>query len=138
MLELGSSRGKQEAAAALHALCAVGDGMKFGADSDSTKLAPSLFEAAPNPTQSCPRHRARGRLRAAGEAAGRGHAQGEGAEPGHAVAGEVLPLPVFPYRRVRIQQDQGRGKVRIQVHCISVPLLLIIRLYMLKIRFFFF
>jgi hypothetical protein len=23
--------------------------------------------------------------------------------------GEVSPLPVFPYRRVRIQRDQGRG-----------------------------
>jgi hypothetical protein len=30
MLELGSSRGRQEAASALHALCAVGDSMKFG------------------------------------------------------------------------------------------------------------
>jgi hypothetical protein len=24
-------------------------------------------------------------------------------------AGEILPLPVFPYRRVRIQGDKGRG-----------------------------
>jgi hypothetical protein len=31
--------------------------------------------------------------------------------------GEISPLPVFPYRRVRIQRDQGRGRVRIQVHC---------------------
>jgi hypothetical protein len=34
-------------------------------------------------------------------------------------SGEILPLvPVFPYRRVRIQ---GRGRVMIQVHCISGP-----------------
>jgi hypothetical protein len=26
-------------------------------------------------------------------------------------AGEVLPLPVFPYRRVRIQRDQLKAKV---------------------------
>jgi hypothetical protein len=49
-----------------------------------------------------------------------------------AEGGEVLPLPVFPYRRLRIQGDQGRG-VRIQVHCISITfvnskiLLLILR-----------
>ena len=37
----------------------------------------------------------------------------------------------FRYRRLRIQGDQGRGRVRIQVHCISVPLLLIVRFYCL-------
>jgi hypothetical protein len=30
--------------------------------------------------------------------------------------GEILPRPVSPYRRVRIQRDQRRGRVRIQVH----------------------
>jgi hypothetical protein len=35
----------------------------------------------------------------------------------------------FRYRRLRIQGDQGRGRVRIQVHCISVPLLLIVGFY---------
>jgi hypothetical protein len=44
-------------------------------------------------------------------------------------AGETLPRPASPYRRVRIQQDQGRGGVRIQAHCTSVPLLLILRFY---------
>jgi hypothetical protein len=29
------------------------------------------------------------------------------------LAGEILPLPFLPYRRVKIQ---GRGRVRIQVH----------------------
>jgi hypothetical protein len=43
--------------------------------------------------------------------------------------GEALPLPFFRYRRLRIQGDQGRGRVRTQVHVISVPFLLIIRFY---------
>jgi hypothetical protein len=49
-------------------------------------------------------------------------AQRRGAqEPEHAaeISGEILPRPVFPFRRVRVQRDQGRGlgyRVRIQVH----------------------
>jgi hypothetical protein len=40
------------------------------------------------------------------------------------VAGEVLPLPVFPYRRLRIQGDQGRGGlVRLQARCIRLVVL---------------
>jgi hypothetical protein len=53
-----------------------------------------------------------------------------------AAAGEISPRPVVPYRRLNLQWDQGRGRVKIQVHCqvynhtsIPVPLLLIIRLY---------
>jgi hypothetical protein len=58
-------------------------------------------------------------LRAAGLAGGGGVLVTQ-AVAGGAVArgaGEVLPAPVFPYRRVRIQ---GRGGRR-QVHCTSVP-----------------
>ena len=73
------------------------------------------------------------RGRAHGGGAVRGERGGGGGGGGHAglalAAGEILPRPVFPYRRVRIQRDQGRGRVRIQVHCISVPFLLIIRFY---------
>jgi hypothetical protein len=35
----------------------------------------------------------------------------------------------FAFRRLRIQGDQGRGRVRIQVHCKSKPLLLVLRFY---------
>jgi hypothetical protein len=34
---------------------------------------------------------------------------GKGARAAQPGAGELLPLPAFPYRRVRIQGDQGRG-----------------------------
>jgi hypothetical protein len=41
-------------------------------------------------------------------------------------AGELWPRPFFSrYRRVRIQGGQGRGRVRMQVHCKRIPLLLI-------------
>jgi hypothetical protein len=48
--------------------------------------------------------------------AGGGSAGGGGGADGAAAAGEVSPRPVSPYQR-----DQGRGRVRVQVHCISLP-----------------
>jgi hypothetical protein len=46
------------------------------------------------------------------------HVRAAGARLHGGHAGELSPPPVLPYRRVR---TQGRGRVRIQVHCTSGP-----------------
>ena len=54
--------------------------------------------------------------RAGRRALGRGARYSAGGGEAHPGPGEVLPLPDFPYRRLRIQGGQGRGGLKIQVH----------------------
>ena len=67
--------------------------------------------------------------------------QGRAQAPARALRARVAPQggrpagEVFPFRQVKIQRDQGRGGVRIQVPCTSLPFLLILTFLLLNYRF---